>query len=58
MKTISVTQYASTLKVSRQAILKKIALEKLPEAHSARKIGNQWVIDVPENFGKTIKDTV
>ena len=49
MKTISVsvTEYADTLEISRQAVLKKIKDKKLPKGVKAKKVGNQWVITGP-----------
>jgi excisionase family DNA binding protein len=42
MKEITVTQYAKKKKITRQAVLKKIALGKL----RARKSGNQYLIKI------------
>lgn len=57
MKTISVTQYANTVGITRQAVLKKIKDAKLPKKHAAKKVGNQWNIEVPDTFGENIEDT-
>lgn len=46
-KTISVTEYAQAYEISRQAVLKKIKLGRLPKGQKAKKIGNQWAITVP-----------
>lgn len=42
----SVSEYAEKLFISRQAVLKKINLNKLPENVKAEKIGNTYVITV------------
>jgi excisionase family DNA binding protein len=44
VKTMSVTQLAEKLGISRTAVLKKIKLGKLPEGYTAEKVGNTWII--------------
>lgn len=42
----SVTEYAEKLGISRQAVLKKIKLERLPANVEAEKIGSTYIISV------------
>lgn len=41
---LSVTQYASKVNKTRQAILWQIKNNKLPDGVKAEKVGNSWVI--------------
>lgn len=40
----SVSQYASLMGISRQAVLNRCAVNNMHEGFSSRKIGNNWVI--------------
>lgn len=44
MSTVSVKEYAQAKGISRQAVLKKIKLGKLPKGTKAKKVGNYWTI--------------
>jgi hypothetical protein len=44
MKLYSVAEYAKKLKISRQAMLKKVINNSLPAGISAQKVGSIWVL--------------
>ena len=43
---LSVTEYATQQKKSRQAILYKIKKQKLPSNVTANKVGSTWILTV------------
>ena len=49
MQTLSVTQYAKTLGLTRQGVLLQIKEKRLAKGVSAKKIGNTYVIFVKES---------
>jgi len=50
--TISVSEYAAQLNISRQAVLKRINNRKLPKGTKAKKVGNTWIIENPKKIKK------
>ncbi|MFO0386345.1 MAG: hypothetical protein ACK505_06170 [Flavobacteriales bacterium] len=47
---ISVSDLAERLKITRQAVLKKIKYGKLPNGHTASMVGNQYVITINQKI--------
>ncbi len=46
MKTLSVTEYAKLLGVTRQAVLWQIKYGRLAEGVSATKVGCNWIVKI------------
>lgn len=44
MRKMSVTQYADTVELTRQAVLAQIKENRLPEGVTAERIGHHWLI--------------
>ena len=48
MVKLSVTQYADSKGISRQAVLERIENNNLPRGVKAEKVGNAWVLSMSQ----------
>lgn len=53
MRELSVTEYAASKTVSRQAILARIRDKTLPKGVTAKKVGIYWVLTMSEELAES-----